>query len=148
MKLKRTVYEICILYWILNTVSPNEGSAISEHSQSQLKQVLVLFCLASTRVKSEENVPNIDYAQTVLSLQEKLSRINSTKSPSPSSESGLRINIVYLLLYNCVHIWNKIEKCSMQYEGAFCFYLQCLFFISYYLDNIKCPKGVLGQWPS
>lgn len=43
--------------------------------------------IASSRVKSEENVPNIDYAQTVLSLQEKLSRINSTKSPSPASES-------------------------------------------------------------
>ena len=128
LKNKIKKYSVRNLYFILNfehCFNPNEGSAISD---SHSKQVLALFCLASSRVKREENVPNIDYAQTVLSLQEKLSRINSTKSPSPSSESGLRINIVYPLLYNYVHIWNEIENVLFRPEEHF-FTLQCPFFI-------------------
>ena len=46
---------------------------------------------------SEEKVPKIDYAQTVLDLQEKLSRVScanlATSSPSPSTTTG------YLLIF-------------------------------------------------
>ena len=106
-----------------------------------LNKFLALFCLASSRVKSEENVPNIDYAQTVLSLQEKLSRINSTKSPSPASESGLRISIVYPRLYNYDLLGTKIENvlCKKKEHFVFLFEAQKLpIFLSYK------PKGFHG----